>query len=167
MLPQTKPALDRSAPKRHENIHDLPVHPSTLLQVFHPTSESRQFTRVDAGRVFHPDLLPADKRIPHPEVIERLKDKAEGFTTSERDTRMKERFAKLQKQQDEKLEKTKRAVERHTKTVSGARWDFKFSDVHAEDAGRHGRGRRAVGWRYGQPVMDRKKDQVKIPIKVD
>jgi len=36
----------------HEPINDLPVHPLTSPQLFYPTSESRAFNRVDAGRVF-------------------------------------------------------------------------------------------------------------------
>jgi Eukaryotic mitochondrial regulator protein len=39
-------------PKSHEGVNDLPVHSMTLPQLFYPTSESRQFNRVDAGRVF-------------------------------------------------------------------------------------------------------------------
>ena len=36
----------------HEPINDLPVHAATHPQLFYPTSESRAFNRVDAGRVF-------------------------------------------------------------------------------------------------------------------
>lgn len=36
----------------HESINDLPVHKLTDPQIFYPVSESRQFNRVDAGRVF-------------------------------------------------------------------------------------------------------------------
>jgi hypothetical protein len=39
-------------PQPHETVNDLPVHSMTLPQLFYPTSESRQFNRVDAGRVF-------------------------------------------------------------------------------------------------------------------
>jgi hypothetical protein len=39
-------------PQPHETVNDLPVHGMTLPQLFYPTSESRQFNRVDAGRVF-------------------------------------------------------------------------------------------------------------------
>ncbi|OJJ67923.1 hypothetical protein ASPBRDRAFT_47422 [Aspergillus brasiliensis CBS 101740] len=38
--------------KPHEEINDLPVHRLTNPQIFYPVSESRQFNRVDAGRVF-------------------------------------------------------------------------------------------------------------------
>lgn len=36
----------------HESINDLPAHRLTEAQIFYPVSESRQFNRVDAGRVF-------------------------------------------------------------------------------------------------------------------
>lgn len=36
----------------HEGINDLPVHTLTKQQLFYPTSESRPFNRIDAGRVF-------------------------------------------------------------------------------------------------------------------
>jgi Eukaryotic mitochondrial regulator protein len=39
-------------PTPHETVNDLPVHSMTLPQLFYPTSESRQFNRTDAGRVF-------------------------------------------------------------------------------------------------------------------
>ena len=66
MLPQTK-WDPKSKLVPHESINDRPVHPWTRQQIFYPTSESRQFTRVDAAKVFSPTLLPADDRIPHPE----------------------------------------------------------------------------------------------------
>ncbi|KAL4933115.1 mitochondrial 37S ribosomal protein mS45 [Aspergillus undulatus] len=44
------PRLQREHP--HESINDLPAHRLTDPQIFYPVSESRQFTRVDAGRVF-------------------------------------------------------------------------------------------------------------------
>ncbi|KAL2818418.1 eukaryotic mitochondrial regulator protein-domain-containing protein [Aspergillus cavernicola] len=36
----------------HESINDLPAHRLTNAQIFYPVSESRQFTRIEAGRVF-------------------------------------------------------------------------------------------------------------------
>ncbi|KAL4888803.1 eukaryotic mitochondrial regulator protein-domain-containing protein [Aspergillus ambiguus] len=54
MVPTTPlyddPRDQRSNP--HESINDLPVHRLTDPQIFYPVSESRQFTRTDAGRVF-------------------------------------------------------------------------------------------------------------------
>ncbi|KAL2000542.1 hypothetical protein VTN02DRAFT_2949 [Thermoascus thermophilus] len=52
MLPTT-PLAEKGRPQvAHESINDLPVHKLTDPQIFYPVSESRQFTRVDAGRVF-------------------------------------------------------------------------------------------------------------------
>jgi len=49
MLPKTPLT---NPPRPHEPINDLPVHHATNPQLFYPTSESRAFNRVDAGRVF-------------------------------------------------------------------------------------------------------------------
>ncbi|EXJ79658.1 hypothetical protein A1O3_07938 [Capronia epimyces CBS 606.96] len=45
--PQTRKPVEE-----HEPINDLEQHPMTYRQIFWPTSESRAFTRTDAGRVF-------------------------------------------------------------------------------------------------------------------
>ena len=50
MIPTTPYTPNR--PTQHESINDLPVHTLTQPQLFYPTSESRAFNRVDAGRVF-------------------------------------------------------------------------------------------------------------------
>ncbi|KAH8433081.1 mitochondrial 37S ribosomal protein mS45 [Aspergillus melleus] len=54
MVPSTPLYADamerRSNP--HESINDLPVHRATDPQIFYPVPESRQFNRMDAGRVF-------------------------------------------------------------------------------------------------------------------
>ncbi|KAL4964906.1 mitochondrial 37S ribosomal protein mS45 [Aspergillus stella-maris] len=52
---KTTPLYETTAEQRenaHESINDLPAHRLTDTQIFYPVSESRQFTRVDAGRVF-------------------------------------------------------------------------------------------------------------------
>jgi len=168
MLPQSSIPRPKSTTSPHEEINNLPVHPSTLVQMFLPTSESRQFNRVDAGRAFHPDLLPADARIPHPEMVDFFKDaKSGGYTYSERETRIENRYADIQAAEQQKLERARLAEERHTKVVTTHKYEFRFKDAWAENAGSDGRGRNAVGWRYGQALMDRKKGQVRIPTKVD
>ncbi|RMD39890.1 hypothetical protein DV735_g5237, partial [Chaetothyriales sp. CBS 134920] len=50
IVPTTPFKPDNITP--HEPINDLPHHSLTGQQLFYPTSESRQFNRVDAGRVF-------------------------------------------------------------------------------------------------------------------
>lgn len=167
MLPQTKYDTKAKINPRHENINDLPVHPSTLLQLFHPTSESRQFTRIDAGRAFHAELKPADERIPHPEMIAAAKDSLEGYTRSERNTRMQQRYNTMEEEIKEREQRRKAKGIRHTTTIEGKRWDFKFRDCSADIVQKNGRSQVAAGWRYGQPFEDRKKGQVKIPVRVD
>ena len=51
MIPTTRYRRE-NRPRPHEPINDLPVHALTHPQLFYPTSESRAFNRVDAGRVF-------------------------------------------------------------------------------------------------------------------
>lgn len=48
----------------HESINDLPAHRLTEPQIFYPVSESRRFTRADAGRVFSgaPAAKPEDEQ---------------------------------------------------------------------------------------------------------
>ncbi|KAK2782544.1 hypothetical protein FQN51_004560 [Onygenales sp. PD_10] len=76
MIPTTplKSYPERIVP--HESINDLPVHRLTEAQLFYPTSESRQFTRLDAGRVFSaaPALPHSATNTPHntPEAIEAI-----------------------------------------------------------------------------------------------
>lgn len=52
MLPKTTYSDNPAYQRRHESINDLPVHRQTDPQIFYPVSESRPFTRLDAGRVF-------------------------------------------------------------------------------------------------------------------
>lgn len=52
MVPTTPYYPNSAVVQPHESINDLPVHPLTNQQLFYPTSESRAFNRVDAGRVF-------------------------------------------------------------------------------------------------------------------
>lgn len=51
MVP-TMPLTQDGPQKAFEPINDLPVNRLTEPQIFYPTSESRPFNRVDAGRVF-------------------------------------------------------------------------------------------------------------------
>lgn len=67
MVPVTKLAVERGAPQPpHESINDLPAHRLTEPQIFYPVSESRQFNRVDAGRVF------SGAPLQNPEEAERI-----------------------------------------------------------------------------------------------
>lgn len=172
MLPTT-PRIDPSLPKNkgkrpitHEPINDLIVHPATRQQLFVPVAESRHFTRVDAGKAFDNKLLPADDRIPHPELVQVERELAAGLSFEKRRELAEERLAKEQEKK-KKEEERKQAELASLKTVPQRRWDFVFKDVSVDSVGRNGRDPKGVGWRYGFPHEDRKKGQVKIPTKVE
>ncbi|KAI9777646.1 MAG: hypothetical protein M1835_005181 [Candelina submexicana] len=164
MLPQT--IYNPKFKPRHEPINDLPTHAATVQQIFHPTSESRAFTRADAAKVFDRTLLPADERIPHPELVVLEKEVISGLTKAERNERMIERARVEAEAKEKKERRRKEREEREIRVVEGRRWEFRFRDVSVEDAGKDGRGERGVGWRYGIPHEDRKKGQVRIPTRV-
>ncbi|KAF2631686.1 hypothetical protein BU25DRAFT_407328 [Macroventuria anomochaeta] len=172
MLPTT-PHIDTTDPKNkgkrpivHEPINDLIVHPATRQQLWVPVAESRHFTREDAGKAFDNSLLPADERIPHPELVKAERELASGLSFEERRKLAEERFA-VETAQKKREEEAREAEIRAQKVVPQRRWDFVFKDISVESAGRNGRDVRGVGWRYGLPHQDRKKGQVKIPTKVE
>ncbi|KAK3712286.1 hypothetical protein LTR37_009148 [Vermiconidia calcicola] len=167
MLPQTPYDPEQRNPPSHEPINDLPVHPYTRQQIFVPTSESRAFTREDAAKVFHPTLLPADQRIPHPELVQITKWEMEGHDRETRQRMMREKDAEVAAAREEKERKQREYEARTQVVVKGRRWDFKFQDISAEKTGKDGRGQSAVGHRYGMPLEDRKRGQVKIPTSVE
>jgi regulator protein Bot1p len=159
MLPQTP--YNESEIHPHESINDLPVHPATTQQVFWPVSESRQFTREDAGTIFMDGLKAADMRIPHPEMI--VKYQTESETTRAMRMKIEE---ELRKQQLEKAEEENKKDD-NVKMVNAGRWAFKIEDVNIDaTVGKVGRGRKGVGWRYGMPFEDRKRGIIKIPTSV-
>lgn len=152
-------------PRAHESINDLPVHQATVQQIFHPTSESRAFTREDAAKVFDEKLLPADQRIPHPELIQLERERIQGVPREERIARQRER-TRQDAEKREARDELRRKREKAKVTVvapEGGRWEFRFREIHVEDVGKDGRARTGVGWRYGIPHEDRKKGQIKLP----
>lgn len=150
--------------KAHEPINDLPLHAATGQQIFHPTSESRAFTRADAAKVFHDKLLPADDRVPHPELALMHKDHLAGLDAEEIAKRQEERDA-LVEEKKKKFQEREAKRMAMAKVVSKPRWDFRITPIKVEDAGIDGRGHKGVGWRYGMPLMDRSRAAVKIPTK--
>ena len=151
----------------HESINDLPIHRATTRQVFHPVSESRHFTRRDAGKVFDRDLLPAEDRIPHPELVENHRWANEGIVPGRRVDMRREADQKAAERR-EWLENARKEKERLTvKKTQTPRWEFRYREMQAESAGRDGRAVGGVGARYGMPHEDRKKGQIKIPRTVD
>jgi hypothetical protein len=167
MLPKTPyDAEGESRPKPHESINDLPVHRKTGTQIFHPTSESRHFTREDAAKVFDERLLPADLRVPHPELAEMHKDYKGGLSQVEREVRQKERDEVAERKR-QRITAKKAKQEAAIKKVDTGRSEFRFTEISVDDAGKDGRGFKGVGWRYGHPHMDRSRGTVRIPTGVE
>ena len=166
MLPQTAWNPNRKV-VTHESINDLPVHPWTRQQIFYPTSESRHFTRVDAAKVFSPNLLPADDRIPHPEMIQLERESEQQIPREERLAAIRARDEQARRDRESKEEKQKKWEAKNKRKVAGQRWDFNFTNVSVEAVGKDGRGRGGVGWRYGNPHNDRKRGIIKIPTSVE
>lgn len=168
MLPKT-PFIGGPGQPIHESIHDLPVHRATEKQIFYPVAESRQFTRRDAGRVFKRGLLPADDRIPHPQLVELERLRNGGVPQAEK--LIRDKMAEEEKAREAQKEKLRQQEERMVKKVlpggDMGRWEFRFRNIHVEQAGKFGRGRKGVGARYGLPAQDRKRGQIKIPTKVE
>lgn len=165
MLPQT-PYIAND-PVVHESINDLPVHRATQIQIFHPVSESKHFTRRDAGKVFDRTLLPAEDRVPHKELVQLEKWKRENMVPSERVSKMR---AMNEEEVRKRKEADRKRLEREAKEVRKAeteRYQFRFQDIKVESVGWDGRDRKGVGARYGVPHQDRKKGQIKIPTRVD
>ncbi|KAL8925495.1 MAG: hypothetical protein Q9172_002212 [Xanthocarpia lactea] len=168
MLPKTPfDPKSQTPPLPHESINDLPVHSATTRQLFHPVPESMHFNRASAAKVFSRDLLPADKRIPHPELVELAKVAAQHRG---RNDIVRERRNELEQQEAAVLNmrrEQKAAQEAAAKKVDTPRWQFRFESIKSESAGKDGRAKEGVGARYGIPPQDRKKGQIKIPTKVE
>lgn len=194
----------------HESINDLPVHRLSEEQIFYPVSESRRFTRADAGRVFsgapalphaeervdpatavtdvvqdhrniervgkgvnqHEVLLPADMRIPHPELVAYEHDRKKLVSEVRlRDKALKDRLAAADASDAARTQRRKQKKEAKMTRVESdnGRFEFRFRDVvvSREGTGMDGRGTGAPGRRYGVPNYDRKRGTVKIPTKVE
>ncbi|KAG9231826.1 eukaryotic mitochondrial regulator protein-domain-containing protein [Amylocarpus encephaloides] len=166
MLPKTDYNPEEKDPKRrrpHESINDLPVHASTAQQIFYPTSESREFSRADAAKVFNERLKPADDRIPHPQLVLQHREKfVERLTDQEIAERAREREAIAEKKQH-RAAMIQLSKDAKTKKIESGRWEFRFTDANVDAAGKDGRGHKGVGWRYGVPHYDRNRGLIKIP----
>lgn len=117
--------------------------------------------------MFDRTLLPAEDRIPHPELTQMQQWINEAVPKQERQERQRaanEREANKIKEADRyRREKESREV---TKAETG-RSVFRFQDIKVEDVGLDGRSRKGVGARYGIPHQDRKIGQIKIPTRVE
>ncbi|KAL8765295.1 MAG: hypothetical protein Q9203_006655 [Teloschistes exilis] len=167
MLPKTPFDPARIPPPPHESINDLPVHSATIRQLFHPVPESMHFNRESAAKAFDRNLLPADQRIPHPEMIELARvasqNRGRPDVYNARQQELEQEEAAILDMRRERKAKHEAA----TKKVDTPRWQFRFENIKVEYAGQDGRGRGGVGARYGIPPQDRKKGQIKIPTKVE
>ncbi|WYZ45495.1 hypothetical protein EsH8_VIII_000811 [Colletotrichum jinshuiense] len=167
MLPQTplnKDRPDLQAP--HEPVNEIHVHKLTMQQLFVPVSESRQFNREDAAKAFHRNMLSIDDRSPHKELITMRKMTADGGSREEAARKFKQA---TRAEEDRLIEKERRRLvkaEEETKRVDTGRFEFRFKEMNVETAGKDGRSRRGVGWRYGVPFYDRRKGELKIPTSI-
>ena len=164
MLPST-PYVP-SDPITHESINDLPVHRATEIQIFHPVSESRHFTRRDAGKVFDRELKPAEDRVPHTELVQREKRRHEGIIQVEIKQLQRENEAKEAQRKKVLERKRKEKQAREIRKVETERSEFRFQDIRVESVGRNGKSKAGVGARYGIPHQDRKIGKIKIPTRV-
>lgn len=167
MLPKTF-YVEGGENSPHEPINEVNVHKLTMQQLFVPVSESRHFTREDAAKAFHEKLLSADKRSQQSELIKAERDVLAngGEGREERMEQWKEEMQKKEVKIAQALAKKDAEEARKTTSVKTERFEFRFKEVSADDAGWDGKGRNATGARYGVPHEDRKRGQVKIPTSV-
>lgn len=150
-----------------EPINEIHVHGYTMQQLFVPTSESKQFTREDAAKAFHERMLSPDKRVPHPELVQMERDLLNGMSSEESYEKFKKSAMASEVTHANRRQWKAEQEEAKITSVQNGRYEFRFKDYDADVVGGGGRSRKAVGWRYGLPYEDRKKDQVKIPTSVD
>ncbi|KAK3298134.1 eukaryotic mitochondrial regulator protein-domain-containing protein [Chaetomium fimeti] len=151
---------------KFEPINDIHVHSYTTQQLFVPASESRQFTRADAAKAFGEHILPPDAKMRIPELVQMERNLVEGMEPREARGRfIKEAAESEQAFAERQRERALAAEERKTRVNTG-RFEFRFEKINAENVGPTGRARKAAGWRYGAPHMDRRRGEVKIPTSV-
>ncbi|KAF4953368.1 hypothetical protein FSARC_12419 [Fusarium sarcochroum] len=150
----------------HEPINEIHVHNLTMQQLFEPVSESRHFTREDAAKAFHDNMLSADQRSPQPELIKMERDIVKGASRNESLRKFKQATQDEEDRVAQKLMRQREREERQTRRVKTDRYEFRFKEINVDDVGRDGRSRKGTGWRYGAPFEDRKRGLVKIPTSV-
>lgn len=150
----------------HEPVNDVHIHKYTMQQIFVPVSESRQFNREDAARVFHDTMLSADARSPQPGLIKMEKEILGGLSRSKGVKAFNERSQKEEDKEARRLAKRAQEEEEATRRVKTDRYEFRFKEMNVDDVGEAGRSGKGTGWRYGAPLNDRKRGLVKIPTSV-
>lgn len=163
MLPR---AELREGEKEFEPINDIHVHSYTTQQLFVPVSESRNFTRADAAKAFGDKILPPDSKMRIPELVQLERNIAAGMDPREAKDHFINAAAESERVLAEKQKARLQAEEERKTRVDTGRFEFRFEKFNAEDVGPTGRARKAVGWRYGVPFMDRRRGEVKIPTSV-
>lgn len=117
-------------------------------------------------------LKPADARIPHPHLIAFEKDRSDP-ELRRKDEEVKARYnQRLLDDAESRARARQEKIDRDEKQktrVETSRWQFVVTDVSmsSQATGKDGRGTKAPGMRYGVPHEDRKKGQIKIPIRVE
>ncbi|KAL2180689.1 mitochondrial 37S ribosomal protein mS45 [Thermothelomyces heterothallicus CBS 202.75] len=153
--------------KPFEPINDIHVHSYTMQQLFVPTSESREFTRADAAKAFGEHILPPDAKMRIPELVQMERNIAAGMDPREAAATFVREAAESEKAFADKQHARAKAAEERMVRVQTDRFEFRFEKINSEDVGPTGRARKAVGWRYGVPHMDRRRGEVKIPTRVE
>jgi len=154
MLPVTQLSPKGLTQAFHEGLQDMQSHPLSHRQTFVPVSESRTFTRADAGNEF--GLPPTEESVPHPDLIILQREKSAGLDNTARVDMQRERDRQAMVRREEKERKEKERKEKNEMVVEKGRWAWRLTKA---TTGR-------VGFRYGVPHQDRKKGQVKIPTRV-
>ncbi len=150
-----------------EPIHDLHVHSHTMQQLFVPTSESRQFTREDAARAFGARILPPEARMRIPEVVDMERKIAHGVPPRQAEAEFVAAARESEKEIAVRNFEREQSKEARTVRVQTPRFEFRFEKINSENVGPKGRSRTSAGWKYGVPLMDRRRAEVKIPTSVD
>ncbi|KAK4248696.1 eukaryotic mitochondrial regulator protein-domain-containing protein [Corynascus novoguineensis] len=153
--------------KPFEPINDIHVHSYTMQQLFVPTSESREFTRADAAKAFGERILPPDAKMRIPELVQMERNIAAGMPPREATATFIREAAESEKAFADRQHSRAKATEERTLRVQTDRFEFRIEKINSEDVGPTGRARKAVGWRYGVPHMDRRRGEVKIPTRVE
>lgn len=168
MLPTTR--YDERNPATntpHEPVNDVHIHRYTLQQLFVPVAESKDFTRKDAAKAFHPTMLSVDERSPQRGLIQMEKDISKGKPAGESKQLFVEREQKQEEKVAAKLAAARKAEEDATQRVRTDRYEFRIKEINVDDVGATGKSRKGTGVRYGAPFDDRKRGAIKIPTSVE
>lgn len=168
MLPTTRyDERNPAANAPHEPVNDVHIHRYTLQQLFVPVAESKDFTRKDAAKAFHPTMLSVDERSPQRGLIRMEKEIAKGKSAGESRQLFVEREQKQEEKVAAKLAAARKAEEDATQRVRTDRYEFRIKEINVDDVGPTGKSRKGTGVRYGAPFDDRKRGAIKIPTSVE